>query len=197
MSSAEATDTRSRILEAARRLLVDGAGAATRMSDIAKAAGVSRQAVYLHFESRAALLIAVTKHMDAVLGVQERLKPTRAARNGEDRVKAFVAFWGAYVPEIYTVARALMAMRDSDAAAREAWDGRMAAVREGCAAAIAALEREGRLRPNWTLTTATDLFWAMLSVPVWEQLTQGCGWSSTDYIERIQTQALATFATPG
>jgi AcrR family transcriptional regulator len=34
------------------------------MSDIAKAAGLSRQAVYLHFPNRAELLISATKHLD-------------------------------------------------------------------------------------------------------------------------------------
>ena len=197
MSSKKTADTRTRILEATRAVLERQGGAGVRMSDIAKAAGVSRQAVYLHFDSRAELLIAVTTHMDAVLGVQERLKPTRAARSGVDRIRAFIAFWGGYLPEVYTVARALIAMQDSDAAARQAWAGRMASVREGCAAAIAALERDGQLAPGWTLTTATDLFLAMLLVPVWEQLTRDSGWSEADYVERIQRQAIQTFAVTG
>lgn len=197
MSSKKTADTRTRILEATRAVLERQGGAGVRMSDIAKAAGVSRQAVYLHFDGRAELLIAVTTHMDAVLGVQERLKPTRAARSGVDRIRAFIAFWGGYLPEVYTVARALIAMQDSDAAARQAWAGRMASVREGCAAAIAALERDGQLAPGWTLTTATDLFLAMLLVPVWEQLTRDSGWSEADYVERIQRQAIQTFAVTG
>ena len=45
---ADASVTRTKILNACRALLEGDAGAATRMGDVAKAAGVSRQAVYLH-----------------------------------------------------------------------------------------------------------------------------------------------------
>ena len=69
MSSGE-SETRKRIVETAWRLLVDQRGKAARMSDIAAAAGVSRQAVYLHFGSRSELLIAATRHGDAVLGLE-------------------------------------------------------------------------------------------------------------------------------
>jgi len=194
MSSKE-SPTRIRILDTTRRLMEQKGGEGVRMSDIARAAGVSRQAIYLHFDTRAALLVATTRHMDAALGVQARLKPSRTAKTGAERIRAFIAFWGSYVPEIHPVAHALMAVQDSDAAAAEAWASRMQAVREGCQAAIEALERDGQLAPGWTVRTATDLFWAMLSVRVWEQLTKDCGWSEADYITRMQAQALATFST--
>ncbi len=191
------SDTRSRILEAAAGLLAQSGGAGVRMSDIARRAGVSRQAVYLHFDTRAELLIAVTRHIDEALGLDARLEPSRAARKGAERMRAYIAFWGAYLPEIHPVARALIAMQDSDPAASEAWDGRMAALREGCAAAIAALDADGELAPVWTADIATDLFWSMLSVPVWEALTQQRGWSTEDYVDRVQTQALRTFRGRG
>ena len=55
-------DTRTRALKAAWKLLEEG-GSSVRMADIAKAAGISRQAVYLHFPTRAELLVAVTRHL--------------------------------------------------------------------------------------------------------------------------------------
>ena len=54
--------TPARILDAALALLREGGP--VRMSDIAKAAGVSRQAVYLHFPTRAQLLIAAARRLD-------------------------------------------------------------------------------------------------------------------------------------
>ena len=40
--------------------------------DVARAAGVSRQAVYLHFGSRAGLLVAMARHHDRTSGFAER-----------------------------------------------------------------------------------------------------------------------------
>ena len=59
--SSHAPDTRTKILQATRQLMEERRGLGVRMSDIAKAAGVSRQAVYLHFDSRIELLSATTK----------------------------------------------------------------------------------------------------------------------------------------
>ena len=180
MSSAP-ENTRTRILNAAWTLLESGE-AKTRMSDFAKGAGISRQALYLHFPSRAELLIAVTRHVDAVKGIDDRLAASRAATTGRDRLDAFVAAWGNYIPEIHGVGRALMAMQDSDPEAAAAWDGRMQAVRAGCAAAVAALQADGDLTPDLTPEQATDLLWTLLSVRGWEQLVRTCGWPQARYV---------------
>ena len=64
--SRRSSDTRHRILEATIARLESQGGAGVRMADIAKATGISRQAVYLHFATRAELLIAAARHLDAV-----------------------------------------------------------------------------------------------------------------------------------
>jgi AcrR family transcriptional regulator len=47
--SSEMNPTRGRILDSTLQLLESGGGSQVRMSDIARQAGVSRQAVYLHY----------------------------------------------------------------------------------------------------------------------------------------------------
>ncbi|MEO0683416.1 MAG: helix-turn-helix domain-containing protein, partial [Pseudomonadota bacterium] len=84
MSSAEPA-TRERILEAACTLLAQGSAEAASMARIAKAAGLSRQAVYPHFASRAELLIAAARHVDQARDVDARLAASRAAETGEAR----------------------------------------------------------------------------------------------------------------
>ena len=190
MSSANST-TRTRILDATWRLLETG-GSKVRMSDIAKAAGISRQAVYLHFPSRADLLIATTRHIDTEKDVDARLAASRAALTGPDRLTHFIDAWGNYIPEIYGVGRALMAMQDTDEEARKAWAGRMEALRQGCAAAVAAIAADGALRPELTETRATDMLWMLLSVRNWEQLTSVSGWSQADYLAAMQDLARRT-----
>lgn len=194
--SSEKNPTRDRILKAAWSLLEQGGGGAVRMSDIARAAGISRQALYLHFPSRAELLVATTRYLDEVHDVDARLVESRTAQTGEARLAAWVRAWGGYIPLIYGVAKALMALQDSDAEAAKAWADRVQAVRHGCAAAVAALEADGRLTPALDAQAATDVLATLMSVRTWEQLRHDCGWSQEQYIDRMQQIAGRTLVAP-
>ena len=176
-------DTRERILEAAWHLLEAGNPAAVRMTDIARQAGISRQALYLHFPTRAELLIATTRHLDQVNDIDARLAASRNAATGIDRLDAFIEAWGNHIPNIHGIAKALLAMKDSDEAAGLAWHDRMQAVRHGCQAAIRALKNDGMLSPGHSPKQATDILWTLLSVANWQQLTVDCGWSQKRYID--------------
>ena len=138
--------------------------------DIAAAAGISRQAVYLHFASRTELLVAATKHVDEVLDSDRRLAPSREATCGVKRLDLYIESWGRYIPQIYRVAKGLMLAQDTDEAAAAAWKDRMLAMRDGCRAAIEALHADGNLASEWTPKRATDALWTMLLVPNWENL---------------------------
>lgn len=185
MSSTEA-DTYTRILDTTVRLLKAGRGAEVRMADIARHTGVSRQAVYLHFASRAELLIAATRHVDVDLDLEARLRPSRSASSGIERLSRYVEFWGAYLPLVYGVASALIALRDTDMAAATAWNEREAALQDGCAAAVDQLIAEDALAACWDRDTAIAVFWNQLSVANWERLTLECGWTQDQYVERMQ-----------
>ena len=195
MSRAE-NPTRDRILSATLQLLENGGANAIRMSDIAKASKISRQALYLHFPNRAELLIATTRHLDQVHDIQNQLAGTRTAATGRKRLAAWVDVWGNYIPTIYGVAKALLAMRDTDAEASAAWDDRMAAMREGCAAAVAALKRDGDLVAGISEVEATDLLWTLLSVRNWEHLRRDCGWSHARYLDVMRQTAEQALTKP-
>lgn len=182
-------NSRETILRSAWQLLVADDPGGVRMSDIARLAGVSRQAVYLHFPSRAELLIATTRYIDEVKDMDRRLEASRKASSGEERLDEFIAAWGNYIPEIYGVARALIALQDNDDEARAAWADRMDAVRHGCQAAVKALEQEGKLCSQLSAPEATDLLWCQLSVENWQQLRQRCRWSQSRYIRLMQYTA--------
>ncbi len=114
--------TRTRILEACLHMLESSAASGVRMTDIAKQAGITRQALYLHFKTRAQLLIATTIYLDEQKGVEQRLAPSRAAQTGLERLDAYIEAWAGYIPDMYGVAKALLAMKDTDEAAAKAWD---------------------------------------------------------------------------
>jgi AcrR family transcriptional regulator len=191
--SIENSETKTRILQTCVEMLEQHKGKGVRMGDIAKQAGVSRQAVYLHFASRSDLLEATTKFLDQKLDVDSRLAPSRAAESGAERLALFVECWGGYIPEIYGVAKALLSMLDNDEAAAKAWKDRMLAMRDGCKAAIDMLHAEDNLGTEWSTDIATDSLWTMLSVPNWENFILECGWSHSQYIERLQTLTRLAF----
>ena len=103
MSSKE-IDTKTRILEATWQLLEEHRGQGVNMSDIARAAGISRQAVYLHFTSRTELMIATMNYVDEVKGLDERLNLFNSAKTGIELLDTCVDVWGNYIPEIYGLA---------------------------------------------------------------------------------------------
>ncbi|MHA1524781.1 MAG: TetR/AcrR family transcriptional regulator [Alphaproteobacteria bacterium] len=184
-------------MQATLALLEADRGSGVRMTDIAKRAGITRQALYLHFTNRAELLIAATHFLDEVKGSEERLAPSRNARSGVERLDAFIEAWGGYIPEIYGVAKALLAMKDTDEAAAKAWDDRMQAMRQGCRAAIDALDADAMLVREYSPDQATDILWTMLSVRNWEQLTFACDWSQKRYIKTLKLLARRIFVATG
>ncbi len=189
--------TREKILAASLELLESGQGNSVRMSDIAAKVGITRQALYLHFRTRGDLLIATTHYVDELHGGDDRLVPSRTAKTGIERLDAFIDAWAGFLPEIYGIGKALLAMRDTDPEAAAAWDKRMQDMREGCEAAILALARDKTLSPLLPPKEATDVLWTLLSLRNWEQFTVECGWSRQDYADRLKASARRLFVIDG
>ena len=188
--SSDPINTKSRILDVTWNLLENG-DKTVRMSDIAKAADISRQALYLHFPNRAELLVATTRHIDVVKNVDARLERSRSATSGVERLHAFIEGWGGYIPQIHGMSVAMRAMRSTDKEAAGAWNDRMKAVRHGCEAAVQAISQDGSLTRDLTEEAATDLLWTLLSVENWERLVKDCGWTQSAYEKTIKQTAEA------
>ena len=176
--------TKTRILDTTWKLL-EKRIEKNRMSDIAKAVGISRQALYLHYPTRAELLIATTKHIDTVKKVNQRLELSRTAGSGIERLHFFIKAWGGYIPEIHGISVALRNMRKNDKAAAEAWDDRMQAVRHGCQAAVVAIAKDGKLKFDLSEQIATDILCTLLTIENWEKLVINCGWLQSAYEEKM------------
>ena len=170
-------------------------GVGVRMSDIAKSAGISRQAVYLHFATRIELLSETTKYVDKIKGLDQRLFTVTEAKDAVGMMDAYVDVWGNYLPEIHGLAGALLAVRETDGAAEAAWDECMSCHREGCGGIVAALKSEGKLASGWTDSKATEMMWVILSFQTWEQLTVECAWPNQQYIQWMKTVLAQTFVS--
>jgi AcrR family transcriptional regulator len=189
------TDTRSRILDTAWTLLRQRGPNQVRVADIAEAAGVSRQLVYVHFANRAGLLVAVARHYDASSGFVERVAATRKLP-AVDGLEALLRLWFAYIPEILPFARALEAAATTGDEGGTAWHDRMDDLWEAFRVAVDRVHRDGRLAERWTVRTATDWIWARSHLTTWQHLVGERGWSPGDYTERAVGSILAEVVAP-
>lgn len=178
-------DVRTRILETAWRLISERNDASVTLVDIAREAGVSRQTLYVNFGSRAGLFTAMVDHRDETSAGLAAMKRTPAELSPDQALETYVRAWFGYVPEIFPVARALVAARGSDEDARTTWDSRMELLRGGLLRLMKALRSEGRLQPGWTTESATDWCLHLIHVDTWQHLVVERGWKPADLVQKV------------
>jgi AcrR family transcriptional regulator len=163
------------------------------MRDIAVAAGISRQALYLHFASKSELMVATMRYVDKAKGLDVRLRQLAEVADGIELLEQSVAVWGNYIPEIYGLAKAMLITRETDEAMAAAWDDSMRCLHDACRRVIETLHREAILVSQWSPEEAIEMLWTLLSVHNWEQLAVECGWSTTQYVDRMKIVLRRTF----
>ena len=167
--NARSRRTRQRLLAAARSLVEDAGLEAVTMAAVAERAGVTRRALYLHFTSRTELLTALFTYVN---------ETGHLAR---------------YHPRMIRIGRALQRARDTDPDAAAHWDLVMRDWRAHCRRLANWLDREGRLAPHWTVQTATDMLWVLMSFDVIEGLVVDRHWSRRRLADQLARLFRATF----
>jgi AcrR family transcriptional regulator len=185
MVSTSAQSTRATILDAARKLFEAHASGPVHMADVAASAGISRQAVYLHFPSRADLLLAVVRHVDDVHGFAGLLERVARQPHGGEALGLFIELWAAYLEEIGEISRAIEHLAQTDADAASAWEDRMDGFRSVCGLLVKRLQKDEALAHGWSPADAADLMWTTLSISTWRALTRGRQWSQARYVQRM------------
>ena len=188
-------DTRARILDTAWKLVGERGVEAVTVADVAAAAGVSRQLVYVHFENRAGLLVAMARRHDVRSGFAGRVAEA-AGLAPVAALERLLREWFAYLPEILPVARALEAAAVNGDEGGAAWRDRMDDLREVLAAAVDRVATDGRLTRGWTPATATDWVWARAQPSAFAHLVADRGWSPRDYADRAVPSILAEVVSP-
>ncbi len=184
------------MLEAALRLIRKRGDARVTMAQVARAARLSRQAVYLHFADRAALMVALAQHLDDSLGLPADIQRIESAPTGVEMVEAMVAMQARRNPALWAVARALDAVRRTDAAAAHAWQDRLRSRLDGCRAIVSRLQAEGSLRAGLTPSIAADLLWTLTSLRMWEDLVLERAWSPVQYQRYVTHVAIGALTSP-
>lgn len=187
MSRAKSDDTRERLLDAATRLIVERGYHQVGMDEIARVAGVSRQAVYQgHFRNKAELLLALLARADELADVPRRVGRMREAHDGVQALEIAVEVVTSIERDIHDCARVFDAARTADPAFETAWQDRMRLRRGFSRAAVHRLEAEGRLADGWTAEEAGDYLWAALSTSTYQALVVERGWSEERYMEMLK-----------
>jgi AcrR family transcriptional regulator len=160
-------DTRNRILAAALACAADARADCT-MGEVAAKAGLSRQAVYLHFPNRAALLAALSERLAGAAARSPADAPSARAT-----LTALVAWLADDYPEVWPLVRKL-GENPGDAS-------RLIA----CRKLAERFRAEGALSPHLSPAAAADLLWTLTSLAVWAELVAGRGWDVSRYRSHV------------
>jgi AcrR family transcriptional regulator len=186
---AQAAETRSAVLDVARRQFLEQGYASTTMAAIADEAGTSVETVYKAFGSKSGLVRALWERgltgRDAVPAPQ-RSDLLSSTETDPERV---LRGWGAFTTELAPEGAPIMllvrgaAATDPDMAAllTEVEDQRRTRMRHNARR----LQKRGWLRPGISLTTATDVLWTYSSAELYDLLVVRSGWSPKRYGEFI------------
>lgn len=190
-----APQTRARILDATHDLITTR-GANLKLSEVAEHAGVSRQALYLHFGDRAGLLVALVNHMDSTLELGPSLDHVLAAPTGaellERAMRLNTEFWTAVAP----VAHVLQAAQHDDDALGAAWRDRMQFRHHVFTEMIRTIADNHELADDWTVDDAAATLYAIAHFDPWRELTQRMGWNDDHYVDRMTAILQRTLLRP-
>ena len=189
-------ETRRRILDAALDFFQRGEVDAS-MQAITKAAGFSRQTLYLNFADRGAFYVAVVERAGERFHFSEEYVKVERAPNGVAALVAMVDMQARICRLIKPIAYALNILRNKDGAVEKASqkqvDGRIAA----CEAIVARLVAEGRLRRDITAKAAADILWLMTSFHTWDDLVNTRKWTTTQYKDFLKRALITALIIPG
>jgi AcrR family transcriptional regulator len=148
------------ILDAGLDILKGDAPEQLSMGAVATRAGVSRQALYLHFASRTDLVVAVVDHANEQLGLPARAAALDRVRSGRGALEVFVNVIVWQTVHLGPAVRAVYRLVERDPELNARWaerNGRLARVET----VIGLLAAEGRLRRGLRRDQATTLLYAL------------------------------------
>lgn len=194
MSTTKA-ETRTRLLAAARALFEERGYHSVGLEEIGAAAGVSRQAVYLHFGSKAQLLADLFSWVEEKERLRDLLEPVFAAPSGPEALVRLVDAHAVFEGRIAAMAEVAESARSSapemGALVTERMSIRYRAVRE----ILVRVRDEGRLRPGWTVDDAAGFTWMLLSPAAYRLLVNERGWSGRRWSTRTKQLLIDAFIT--
>lgn len=149
---------------------------------VAKKAGVSRQAIYLHFASKAELLTALHLHIFAtdVAPTLER-HPITDAMTALDALDATIAVDVEVASKVWRIHEALTTARRQHPEVEETLRPREEERYGELLDVARRLKREGGLPSKIRAATFADMLWGLMSVGTYKSIVIERGWSLDQY----------------
>jgi AcrR family transcriptional regulator len=178
---ARADEARRRVLAVARDRFLAQGYAGTTMPGIARAAGVSVEAVYKAYGNKAQLLMAVFHAAiagDGPMSTEARADEVSAHESDPvARLRAFGRFVGEVTPRVAPVMLLVRAAADDDSEVAAVWtrmnDERLERMRQHARR----LAEHGHLRPGVTVDEAADVLWTYTAPDLYDLLCRQRGWA--------------------
>jgi AcrR family transcriptional regulator len=193
--NARSRRTRLALLAAARALVEQEGLPALTMASVAEHAGVTRRAVYLHYATRTELITALYEYVNET---EELAASLASVWQAPDAVTALDE-WAHHLARCHTqlipFGRAFQRFRGADPDAEHYWDLVMRQWRGSCRRLAEWLAAETRLAAPWTVATAADMLWALMSFDVLEALVVDRRWSRKRLARRLSALYRSTFVT--
>ena len=187
MSSNRRSQTRIQILEAARAIFEELGYYGAGLEAVAKKAGVSRQAIYLHFPSKAELLTALHLHIfDTDVVPALRRHPITDAMSGLDVLDATIAADVEVVDKVWRIHESLTVARRQHPEVDQTLVPREEENYEGLLDVGRRLERDGALPPAMPVGLFTDMLWGLLNLGTFRNLVVERGWSLEQYRDWVR-----------
>jgi AcrR family transcriptional regulator len=142
---------------------------------------VSRQAVYLHWASKADLLTDLVAWVEEQEDLGGLLEPVWSAETGEQALDRLIDVGAVFEPRIQALAGAMRRAVDLDPMIEALTRDRMVRRYEAMRGVVARIEGEGRLAPGWDVDTAAAFVWALTTPVVFDLLVDQRGWSAEQW----------------
>ncbi|WP_433574754.1 TetR/AcrR family transcriptional regulator [Nocardia brasiliensis] len=183
-------------MTATRAILEEGDAELLTMAAVARRAGVSRRAVYLHFASRAELLTSLFGFVNEAESLAASLDAVWQAVDADAALEEWARHIARFHPHVLAIARAIQRVRRIDPDAEEHWQLVAADQYACCRRLVARLSDEGRLAVPWTVESGADMMWALMSFEMLEELLVDRGWSVERFRVHLAALLAATFLDP-
>lgn len=178
-ANARSRRTRAALLASARSILEERGFEALTMTAVADDAGVTRRSAYLHFPSRAALVSTLFDYIADAEHLDDSLTRVWTAPDAVSALREWAAHLARYHPRLLAADRAVERVRHLDADAAAHRNRVVAAQLANCRRLARWLDREGRLAAPWTVQTASDMLFGLISSDMIEALTVDRGWPAS------------------
>ncbi len=182
MSSSRRSQTRTQILDAARALFEERGYHGAGLEAVGRQAGVSRQAIYLHFPSKSELLTALHLHIfetDVAPAVDRH--PVTPAMSALEALDATIAADVEVASTIWRLHEALSTARRQHPEVDETLQPRDEERYRELIDLGERLERDSALPAEVDARTFADMYWGLVSVGTYRNLVVERGWSLEQY----------------